>query len=485
MMADTRLRASRFNLSLHGFDGTPLLFNSATLSLVALDPHQAPAIKDLIKNPETGGDVTKRAGWVEQLRHGRFLVAADEDELELFRRLEWATRQDPEHLVIYVFPTLSCNVACPYCFIGRQPQRMDRSIGEGLLELVAARGRDAERLTVVWYGGEPLLELERVKRLSFALMDLAARLGLAYDAVVYTNGHLLTPVVARELRDCGVMLVHTAFDGPRAVHDRRRFLADGQGTYDTLIRNLRDAEGIIDRFLVRIHIDRETAPVMHQLLDDLHASGFHQRRDVIIRFARLEAETPTSRSAAGYCYEPHEYARVEAELARAALSRGLLTVAYPFHRHVYCMARKENEFAIGPDGRLFHCLAEVGHAAKATGSLATAPPAPDPEGNTRRFREDTFATKENCRKCRILPLCAGGCAYNGAARFAGRRGFCISLKYNIVDVLQIYHALHRPKARGGEIMYVFDPVNPTGGSDWGWILDGELVPGPPARESGA
>lgn len=472
-MAATALQPSRYNISFQGFDGTACLFNSATLALVALHPDHAAAIKQLLADPFGAQAAAGGREWLEALLRGRFLVPEGTDEQAEFERLERRARHDTSHLIIYPFPTLSCNVACPYCFIGRQPVRMTEAIEASLLELVAAKAPAAQRLTAVWYGGEPLLELPRIRRLSAALMAEAAALGIDYDAGIYTNGHLLTRSVALELRRLGVRIVHTACDGPKEVHDQRRALADGGPTYDALLHNLQDIAGIFDRILLRVHIDRATAPGMERLFDDLHDRGFHHRQDVVIRFAPLEDEAPASVWATPVCYETPEYARIEAELARAALSRGLITVAYPFHRPVYCMARKENEFAVGPDGRIFHCLAEVGLADNATGALAAALPAPDPVGNTQRFRNDTFASKENCRICRILPLCAGGCAHNGFVRHGGRRGYCIGLKYNIVAVLRIYHALLMRARPTAAITYLVDPVEPERSLQSVWNLHGE------------
>ncbi|MCM1236362.1 MAG: hypothetical protein NC124_11505 [Clostridium sp.] len=53
-----------------------------------------------------------------------------------------------------------------------------------------------------------------------------------------TNGYFLTKDVAQKLAKLKVSSLQVTIDGPKHVHDKRRVLAGGEGTFDKIIQKL-------------------------------------------------------------------------------------------------------------------------------------------------------------------------------------------------------------------------------------------------------
>lgn len=130
--------------------------------------------------------------------------------------------------------TRACNLACRHCYANakRTAARDELTTAEAraFLDDLAGFGVPA----VLISGGEPLARPD--------ILDLIAHgveRGLRFT--LSTNGTLIDPQMARDLKSVGLIYAGVSIDGPRELHDRQRC---EQGAYDasvTGLRNLADA----------------------------------------------------------------------------------------------------------------------------------------------------------------------------------------------------------------------------------------------------
>lgn len=92
---------------------------------------------------------------------------------------------------------------------------------------------DSGRLNIGFYGGEPLLELNLLKKIvQYAKTE---SLGREITFSLTTNGTLLTPEIARHILDNKIVTL-ISLDGPKEIHDKsRRFASNGKGSFDIII----------------------------------------------------------------------------------------------------------------------------------------------------------------------------------------------------------------------------------------------------------
>ncbi|XVV09896.1 radical SAM protein [Actinoplanes sp. CA-131856] len=344
------------------------------------------------------------------LAAAQMIVRDGLDELALLRDRYARSRHDDRAFRLTIVTSLGCNFDCPYCFEAKHPSLLDEDVQQRLLQLVDKRLSAVRTLSVLWYGGEPLVGLPALLSLSDQLLARAAAAGAAYHAQIITNGYLLTAEVARQLRDRAVTSCQITLDGPPEVHDRRRPLAGGRGTFAPILANIVTAADILD-VAVRVNLDEDNLADYPRLLRLLAAAGLAGRISVHPGHVLPAAVNPLAPSA-GYtagCLTRTAFAEAEQSFTALATSLGFRTPAPARPLGAPCTAVRANELIVGSRGELYKCTETVGDPREVIGNLRDWPRENDRLSKWLTY--DPFSDPD-CRSCIALPVCMGGCAYH-------------------------------------------------------------------------
>lgn len=127
--------------------------------------------------------------------------------------------------------TRRCNLHCVHCYASAgetaDPGELTTAEGRALIDDLAAYGAPV----LLFSGGEPTMREDLLE-----LMSLATSRGLR--AVVSTNGTLITPEMARDMKQAGVVYVGVSLDGMGEAHDRFR---GKKGAFEEALRGLASA----------------------------------------------------------------------------------------------------------------------------------------------------------------------------------------------------------------------------------------------------
>ena len=141
-------------------------------------------------------------------------------------------------LVMMIKPVSGlCNMRCTYCFYADEMARREvdvyaRMTDETLENLVRRAFSYADReVLFAFQGGEPTLAGADYYRKLLALEKKYNSRRLPVRHAIQTNGLSLPDDLLSVLVE-GHFLVGVSLDGYRAVHDLRRVVAGGRGTYD-------------------------------------------------------------------------------------------------------------------------------------------------------------------------------------------------------------------------------------------------------------
>lgn len=337
-------------------------------------------------------------------KHGFLAPGPEAERAEM---LAWFDRinADRRRAGMVAVLTRRCNLACPYCFEGGQAPEGDMS--EETADLLAAM-IEREYLAKGWrvdmdfYGGEPLLRPDLIRRIAEPLR--AAGGGLFHGNMV-SNGTLLNRAVMTDLAALGIESVKVTLDGPPRVHDRYRPYGGGGGSFHDILRGMGE---VVD--LMKIHVGgnvtRETWREYPALLDLLLAEGFTPDRLGTVRFTpavggRGSGALPHFAEGCATCEEPW-LAEAELALREELMKRGF---GVPKPGPFSCMIELESDLAVDADGRCYKCPAFMGHEGYAVGDLRAgfSPTAPS-------YGYDIWR-REECLDCSWLPLCFGGCRF--------------------------------------------------------------------------
>jgi uncharacterized protein len=295
-------------------------------------------------------------------------------------------------------------------------------------------------LAVMFFGGEPLLNLPVVYYLAEHLHALTTARGLPLRLSIVTNGLLLTPDVVDRLVPYGLAGVKVTLDGDKAAHDRMRPLRGGQGTFDRIVANLR---AVADKVAISIggNFDADNAESYPALLDFLAGQTFAPKiakvafKPVISGAPKAATAKPSKATgiipltpvaangaslggtcmtvagagsrpghAADVCGSCHFVDETMGFLREETKKRGFPTID-GVHMGPCELHRKHAE-TIGPDGALYACPGFTGEPTLATGHIAAAP-TPIQAKVADQF--DRIGAWRKCGDCSFIPVCAGGC----------------------------------------------------------------------------
>jgi uncharacterized protein len=430
------MKTSRYNHFLPRGGGKVIAFNCRTGGLALMEEAKYQDYCHLVSHAEKIESLSREDRYgdlISKLKAGRFLVEDQEDEvaqLELKNRLD---RFDTSLLGLIIAPTLACNFKCEYCFEEVKKGHMSDQTVQALIDYVRDKAKGLKLFSCTWYGGEPLLRMDLIEKLSHAFMDMCREHQVAYGAAVMSNGYLLTGEMASRLKGLQVSGVQVCLDGPQRVQDVKRPLASGKGSYETIVRNLVEVKDILEINL-RINVDKTTRKEdFVELLDDLEKN---QLKDKIkLFFGNVEAANEVCINIAENCYDNKAFSKVEVLLHKIALDRGFTLEKLPAPLTFYCCAQSINSHIVDPQGKLYKCFNDVGIEERSCGDVSSQP---DPfHPNLFPFLNWNPFRNESCRECSVLPLCMGGCPHRIVFRKERQENNCDSWKFNLEDMLEI------------------------------------------------
>lgn len=338
------------------------------------------------------------------------VVPADLDEYQKvkveFERKKYVVKS----LSFSLVTTYSCNLACPYCYQGKGTLfhgTMTEDTRNRALAFIRDRveTNHAETLSLALFGGEPLLDFENSRLIMESCSVLAEEHDAAFFTVLITNGTLVDPSIAEDLKRYNTRHVQITLDGPREVHDRRRAYKKGGGTFDDIVKSVRILQDHELSVYFRINVDEETRPFLSALFDEIHQLGLS---DVEVYCSRV------TQSQAGYnysrCIAREDFHDVLSEFQNLAREKGQPVIVHPVSpSYLSCGFLTEGACVIDPHADVYKCLTFVGQPQYSAGHI-------DSEGKIQYtpayydwMSRDPLSIPE-CRQCTMLPSCGGGCA---------------------------------------------------------------------------
>jgi uncharacterized protein len=390
------------------------------------------------QRPET--DDTDTASLYHGLVRGQFLIPADLVEMEMLKVRNHLTRFSARGMGMVIAPTLRCNFKCPYCYVDRNANKMSADARERVKRFFDRRLNEKTKASVCWTGGDPSLALDAVSELSESFIRSCEEKESTYDAVMITNGYLLDRAMLDVVQRSQIQALQITFDGGRDFHDRTRCLAGGRPTYDRIMDNVAAAHEEVE-INVRINVDGRNRRSVDSVLGDLVARGLGGTQ-VGVYFAHVQAMNAQGEAHKDECLSTEEYARLEPQLIARALSLGLQHCGNPLRRQLgsFCGANSNNHFVIDSKARLQKCYDDLGHAdTQGIGYIdEDGGEVIDKQTNLLHWISwDPFEFAE-CRSCKVLPMCMGGCSYHVIRNKSGIGPGCLKLRFNLEQIIELY-----------------------------------------------
>lgn len=375
-----------------------LLFNTMSLAFIRINEQDIDMWKKLRETPDSYTNFQN----YDFLIKARILVDNQDDDLNVYLADVLKNRYNSSDMALTILPTRGCNFGCIYCYEQDRPNVLMNEQTEKAIVKFVCSNSNLKRLSVVWYGGEPLLNFDSMVRLT----KMFKQLNIEYSAKIVSNGYLLTKEKANLMKDLAIRNIQITFDGSEEIHNQRRFLLGGQPTYRKIMDNLKyllsiNKEITID---IRTNIDRRNKDDYNKFYQDFKSEINDKRVTMYPGFV--------SDLLSSECVSPEFNISEGGYKAQFILDifdkYGIEIKSFlPKYRRHSCVASKYFAFVIGPEGELYKCWRMVGNQKEAIGNVN------DGSFDMVKFSKyligADYTLDSKCLQCEFITLCGGGC----------------------------------------------------------------------------
>ena len=348
---------------------------------------------------------------------GYLIEESEEQSLYRSRYLDFIDSRDTDEIQIFFVTNYTCNFACTYCYQDQYSNphlELNNDVIDAFFNYVNKEFAGRKKYITI-FGGEPLMNSSKQKELVTRILENTVKADLEVSFV--TNGYALEEY-SEILKNGKIREIQVTLDGTEKVHDSRRFLKGGNGTFAKIVKGI-DAclENHIDINL-RMVMDRDNIGDLPELARFAIDKGW--------------TKSPYFKTQIGRNYELHHCQTSSDRLFdRVSIYENIyeLTKEHPhileFYKPAYSVAKfiSENgelpdplfdscpacktEWAFDYTGQIYSCTATVGKADESLGTFY--PDVTRKDSIINQWEKRDVTSIPECKDCSVQLACGGGC----------------------------------------------------------------------------
>lgn len=356
---------------------------------------------------------------------GQVLIALH--DLRLLQPQDYAPtlHQSSKTLSAWIHVTDRCNLRCAYCYLPHFQQDMDTETGRQIIEQIfnSASEHGYQAVKLKYAGGEPLLRFQLIQELHQYAQELACQRQVQLDAVILSNGTLLTETIAEAIKQMGINLM-ISMDGLGQAHDAHRPYAGRRGSFQDVQRGIKIAKKAGVRITISVTVSNENSEGLPDLVrwilaEKLHFSlNFYRKNSFADETLALEDDRIITGMLAAYRV-------IEDQLPDYSLLDVLVDRANLAAPHLRTCGVGQDYLVFSPKGHISKCQMEM------FGNNSYTRPSRQPLDFVQTTLGGVYnlsvEDKEGCNTCEWKYWCTGGCpllTYQTTGRFDTRSPNC-------------------------------------------------------------
>lgn len=302
---------------------------------------------------------------------------------------------------LMINPTLDCNFRCWYCYEHHMEKSEMNKENYNKVKIFIDRilATGIKSFTLSFFGGEPMLKYRQiVLPLIKYTSKKCAHKGVDFNISFTSNGSLFSEDWIIEMKKYGNISLQITLDGSRDIHNKTRFFKSNRGSYDIIVRNIYDL--LLNGCYVRLRINytQESVNTIKDIIPDFAPIPNEIKKNMLIDFHRVWQD----KDSMDIIPEIRESADLFRNSGFEVLYNSLNEISN------CCYADKKNTALINFNGDVYKCSARDFTKDNRDGFL-------NDEGqiiwyNSPEHRLSLKLSNKPCQKCRIAPLCGGGCS---------------------------------------------------------------------------
>jgi uncharacterized protein len=346
-------------------------------------------------------------------------IKDETEESREYRRkyLDFIDSRENDEIQIFFVTNYSCNFACSYCYQDQYQNtgdKLDKDLIDAFFTYLKKEFASRRKYITI-FGGEPLLNSPDQKDKIDYIIRKSNEADLSLCFV--TNGYYLEEYMPA-LRKGKIREIQVTLDGTGSVHNKRRFLKGGGGTFEKIVKGIDACLNENIDVNLRMVIDKENIDNLAELARFAIEKGWTKSRSFKTQIGRN--------------YELHHCQSSPDKLFdRISLYESIFekTKQYPYILEFYkpafsvskflaengelpgplfdsCPACK-TEWAFDYTGNIYSCTATVGKTDESLGTFY--PEATRKETIIEQWQFRDVTSIPECKECSVQLACGGGC----------------------------------------------------------------------------
>ena len=234
------MKKSNYNIFIEVSPLETLVFNGISKRFFKLSSEIIPQLMDLLEFPDKYFHQEEYISLVNKLKDNGFIINDNVNELEILRKLFMTYKESPIYSLM-ILSTYSCNFSCWYCIQRHKNNYLSeptiKKIKKHIYKYLSENNINS--FQVSWFGGEPLLNFDAIRNICNFAQKLCDKKGISYSSGITTNGSLITPDMAIEMKELGFNDFQITIDGTKDDHNKTRYNAVIQDSHSLILKNIK------------------------------------------------------------------------------------------------------------------------------------------------------------------------------------------------------------------------------------------------------
>lgn len=308
--------------------------------------------------------------------------------------------------------TSDCNLRCKYCFVkgGVDKQVIQFDMIQSAIEkaIVNAKRRNKKGILITFFGGEPTLELNLIKKAVDYSRDLCLKNELVAKYGITTNGVFNTEI-AEYLSEQNFFITISS-DGVPEIQDLQRVFSNGKGSAEYVRKTIKYFVEHKANVLVRMTVTEKSVDYLPQSVKYFADLGVRIIHIEVVSIAGRAVEMkgsvnrPTKEKFAEKLIESIKLAK---SLGISIMNSAYMNIFTPSVH--FCDGVGGNKLVVTYNGEFTTCLEVQDNCHPVSDDFIIGNCGHDKIQNSRFLDRPIVDVVDECKECFAKYICSGGC----------------------------------------------------------------------------